>query len=273
MSQKNAVGIFPVNRINNEVVHEVPIPDKDMRPILGEALFDELFANVFLCARKKSGKTSAIYKILQKCANKHTKIMVFCSTINKDPSWDTIKTWAMSKDIPLIGYTSIEDDDGSNLLKDLIKDLQDDDQENPQEAPMGLLLLDEPEKKERKRKPKMQSPEWIFILDDLADELKKPIIATFLKKNRHFKAKTIVSSQYMNDLYPAARKQLDYVILFKGHQQKKIDEICRDVDVGITKDELWQLYQFATEKPFSFLYIDVRGGTFRRNFNELIEVS
>jgi hypothetical protein len=75
----------------------------------------------------------------------------------------------------------------------------------------------------------------------------------------------------VNDLLPAARKQLEYVLLFKGHQQKKIDEICRDVDVHVPRDEFYELYKFATEKPFSFLYVDVRGGTFRRNFNELIE--
>ena len=260
-------------KINNEVVKEVPLQkEKDTRPIKGSALFPELFANIFLCARKKSGKTSAIFKILQKCCGPKTKIMAFCSTIHKDPSWQTIKLWADHRHIPFVGHTSLEDDDGTNLLKDLVKGLQDEDSEE-EKPPKGLLESDSEEEEDEKERPaKYQYPEWIFVLDDLSDELRKPIIATFLKKNRHFRAKILISSQYMNDLFPAARKQLDYVILFKGHQQKKIDEICKDVDVHLPKEEFYEVYKVATELPFSFLYVDVRGGTFRRNFNELIEI-
>ncbi|MDR3571311.1 MAG: hypothetical protein P4L81_03885 [Candidatus Pacebacteria bacterium] len=263
---------FAVKKINDEVVKPIPLltqPDK--RPIKGSDLFPELYANVFFCAKKKSGKTVALCRSIRKCCGPKTKIMVFSSTFHRDPNWTTMKLWAQKKGVPLQGYTSLVDDDGTNLLGDLIKGLQaeDDDEEEEQRG-----LLDSSDEEEEKERPaKYQAPEWIFVLDDLSDELKKPIIATFLKKNRHFKSKVFVSSQYMNDLFPAARKQLDYVILFRGHSQKKIDEIHRDVDIHISKEEFYYLYQFATEKPFSFLYLDVRGGTFRRNFNELIELS
>jgi hypothetical protein len=263
---------FSTQKINNEVVKAVPLlQEKDTRPVRGAALFPELCSNIFLCARKQSGKTSAIYKIVKRCAGPKTKIMVFCSTIHKDSSWETIKAWALHKGIAFIGHTSLIDDEGTNTLKELIKSLQDDDDESS-EVVRRQSIFESEEEDEPEKPAKYQSPEWIFILDDLADELKKPIIATFLKKNRHFKAKIIISTQYMNDLFPAARKQLDYVILFRGWSQKKIDEICKDVDVSLPKEEFYELYRFATEQPYSFLYVDVRGGTFRRNFNELIEV-
>jgi hypothetical protein len=259
--------MFKVKKINNEVVREVPLmKEKDLRPIKGAALFPELCANVFLWARKNSGKSVAIFKTLKRCSGPRTKIIAFCSTIHKDPLWATIKAWALHKGIPFIGHTSLFDDDGTNLLSDLVKGLQEEDEEETEKG-----LFDSDEEEEEERPAKYQSPEYIFVLDDLSDELRKPIIATFLKKNRHFVAKIIISSQHVNDLLPAARKQLDYVILFKGHEQKKIDEIHRDVDVNVPRDEFYELYKFATEKPFSFLYVDVRGGTFRRNFNELIE--
>lgn len=266
--------MFALKKINDEVVREVPIQKLDLRPVKGAALFPVLDANIFLCARKKSGKTSAVFKILKRCAGPRTKIMVFCSTVHKDESWNTIRLWAQQRCIPFVAYTSLIDDNGNNLLADLIEGLQKEkDEKEGKEGKEVDLLLEEPDEPEEEvTRSKYRTPEWIFVFDDLADELRKPIVATFLRKNRHFLAKTIISSQYINDIYPAARKQLDYVILFKGHQQKKIDEIGKDVDIGVPKDELWDLYKFATEEPYSFLYCDVRGGTFRRNFNELIEI-
>lgn len=257
---------YVTKKINNEVVREVPtLQPKDTRPIKGASLFPELCANIFLCARKKSGKTSAIFKILRRCAGPTTKILVFCSTVHKDPSWETIRAWAANKNIPFISHTSILGDDGTNLLSDLIRGMQDEEVLEPE-------WVDSDDETEPPKPARYQSNEWIVIFDDLSDELRKPIIATFMKKNRHFLAKVIISSQYMNDLFPQARKQLDYLILFRGHSEKKIGEIHKDVDIHIPEDEFYRLYRWATTEKYSFLYVDVRDGTFRRNFNELIEV-
>ena len=132
--------------------------------------------------------------------------------------------------------------------------------------------LDSDSEDEVERKPKYRSPEYLIILDDLSTELKSTSVTALLKKNRHFKAKIILSSQYLNDLLPAARKQLDYAILFRGHSEKKIAEIHRDLDVSIPVEEFYRVYKFATEEPYSFLYVDTVSGTFRRNFNTLIEI-
>jgi hypothetical protein len=263
---------FELKKINDEVVKPIPFSKaSDVRPVKGSALFPEVYANVFFCAKKKSGKTVALIRSIHKCSGPRTKIMVFSSTFHRDENWTELKKWAHRKGIPIQGYTSLVDDDGTNLLSDLVKNLQEED--DSEEAEKVRNLLDDSEEEEEKERPlKYQAPDWIFVLDDLSDELRKPIIATFLKKNRHFRAKMLVSSQYMNDLYPSARKQLDYVILFGGHSQKKIDEIHRDVDIHISKEEFYEIYKFATAEKYSFLYVDVRGGTFRRNFNEEIEL-
>lgn len=252
-------------KINNERVKPIRLMKRDTRPVRGANLFPEVYSNIFMCARKKSGKTLTIAKCLRRCAGPTTKIMVFCSTINKDSTWLAIRAWAQQKNLPFIGYTSIIDDDGNNLLKDLITSMQ------KPEGEKEHSLFDE-EEEEEEEVPCYQSPEWIFVLDDLSDELRKPIIATFLKKNRHFRAKIIISSQYMNDLMPAACKQLDYVLLFKGQAQDKIEKICKDVDSHVSKEVFWDLYKFATKEPYSFLYVDVRGCTFRRNFDTLLSI-
>ena len=52
---------------------------------------------------------------------------------------------------------------------------------------------------------------------------------------------------------------------------KKLEEIYKDANLAITLEQFISVYKFATEQPFSFLYIDTTLGQFRRNINCLIE--
>jgi hypothetical protein len=269
---RSAERSFAVKKLNNEVVDKVPLLETpDTRPIKGESLFPEIYANVFLCARKKSGKTSTIYKILKKCCGKKTKVIVFCSTVNKDTSWATIRAWCDHKDIPFVAHTSLKNDDGVDELALLVQELSEDQEQEPKKPPKTFLDSDSEEEEEEKP-PKYRAPEYIIILDDLSTELKSKSITSLLKKNRHFRSKILISSQHLNDLLPEGRKQLDYFILFRGHPLKKIEEIHRDADISIPLDEFYRVYKFATEEPYSFLYVDCTTGEFRRNFNCLISL-
>lgn len=62
---------------------------------------------------------------------------------------------------------------------------------------------DEPkEKKKKSKKSKYLAPEYMIIFDDLSSELKSRSLLSLLKFNRHFKAKLIISSQWLHDLLP-----------------------------------------------------------------------
>lgn len=50
-------------------------------------LFDVLYPNIFLCAKKHSGKTMLIYNMLRKVVGKNTDLYIFCSTATRDPTW------------------------------------------------------------------------------------------------------------------------------------------------------------------------------------------
>jgi len=279
---------YEVKKINDVKVKKVKCSvAQDDRPIRGSDLFGEIYANIFLCAKKKSGKTSTIYKIIKECMGKKTKVIAFVSTLHKDATWKSIREYCEGKGNEFIGHTSLKED-GEDLLDTLVKELESEaekeyDDNNIDERLKQLerklcpVLCevdsddDEPKKK-RERKEKYQSPEYLILLDDLSNELKSKSLVSLLKKNRHFKAKIIVSSQYLNDLLPESRKQQDYFLVFKGQSNEKLEEIRRDADVGLEEEELRDVYKFATEKQFSFLYIDTRNNTFRRNFNYLIQI-
>lgn len=274
-------GRIKEKKINGVVVKSVPILHKeDKRPIKGFDLFPEIYANVFLCAKKKSGKTSSIYTILKECAGKDTKVIAFVSTLNKDANWKTIRAWCDLNKIEFEGHTSLKEDgiDQLDLLVDeLQEEIHDEEDVNISSRTKNILKFDsdsddEETKRKKKKKEKYIAPEYIIILDDLSNELKSKSLVTLLKKNRHFKAKIIVSSQYLNDLLPEARKQMDYFLCFRGQSKKKLEEIHRDADVNLEVEDFIDLYEYATSKLYSFLYIDTNNSEFRRNFNTLLDV-
>jgi len=101
--------------------------------------------------------------------------------------------------------------------------------------------------------------------------LKNPAVATLLKKNRHLKANCIISSQYLHDLKPESIKQLDYFIAFKSFSEDKLQLVHKGLDLSLEFDKFWTMYQHCVEKPYSFLYVNVRTEDYRCNFNKKIE--
>ena len=80
--------MIKLSRINKEKVKPIKLNnlDNDKRDWKGVNLFNNNLCNVFLCAKKRSGKTSTIFKILKACSDKNTNIIVFSSTVDKDPN-------------------------------------------------------------------------------------------------------------------------------------------------------------------------------------------
>lgn len=228
-----------LTRINHETVEAVPLlVNVDKRPILGADLFDEVYANIFLCARKKSGKSSVIYNIIKKCANRHTTVIAFVSTLHKDDTWSTIQKHCEYNHIPFIGHTSLKGDRNEDILLQLINELQMEQKQEVKQIKKDSVLVfdDEHEVKEKRvKKSKFRSPEYLFIFDDLSNELKSLSLMTLIKKNRHFRSKIIISSQYMNDMAPSSRAQLDYFLIFKGITKEKLIDIYTDASVGVAE--------------------------------------
>ena len=90
--------MISLKQINNQYVRPIAIPSQlDKRPIKGYDICEEIYANIFLCAKKKSGKTSALFKIMKECTDKRTIIIVFCSTCYKDENWIEIRKYFEKK--------------------------------------------------------------------------------------------------------------------------------------------------------------------------------
>lgn len=272
-----------LRQINNHSVQAVPIEDVDVRPVKGGEICAEPYANIAIIAKKRSGKTSACFKILKECAGKKTHIVVICSTLFKDKNWLAIAKYFRKKGIAFTGYTDLYEN-GVNNLSELVEKLDEearaqeenegDDEEEMDDCDKLLMMLgakhDEPEKDEKPKKEKYLAPEYIVVFDDLSNQIKNPIIEQFLKKNRHYKCKVILSSQWLHDMLPSQRKQIDLWLVFKGLPKKKVEEVAKSADVSLEFEAFYKIYKKATKHPYSFLYIDTSDMHMRRNFSHQI---
>ena len=267
--------------INHEKVSPIPMfggGPVDNRPVKGANLFPEIYSNIFICSKKKTGKTSVIFKILKDCIGRDTNIIVFCSTLHKDNSYKSMRKYFEEKGNNFIGYTSFKED-GVDQLFELVKHLQDkaeqeeeeEDKEVPIVKPTIKLNFGDPEEAEgkpkKKKKEKFRAPEYIIVCDDISGELKNPALESLLKANRHYKMKVVIASQWPNDLLPSQIKQMDYILLFRGHPIEKLQKIYKDADISIPFSAFYKMYKTCTSIPYGFLYIDTNQEKFRQCFN------
>lgn len=273
-------------KINDIVIKPLHRSSTETQKVKGEKYFSEPYANIFLCAKKKSGKTNLIWNILKNCAGKDTKIIIFCATIERDDTYKQMIDCLEKRGNPVVTYMSITEE-RVDVLKELLTELREtvaDEDDAEIEVPYnpfpfiktmeeGLAEEAKARKKKKAKKSKYLAPEIIFIFDDLSRELRKTSVSMLLKSNRHYKCKTILSSQFPNDLQPEALKQLDYCILFAGHDVKKLAKFHIDLDLSIPLEKFIDIYLEATNKKYSFLYVDTVNGTFRKNMNEIIEIN
>lgn len=265
--------------INKQIVKPMQTPDDlDKRPPRGQEMISAAYANIYACAKKKTGKTSVVAKMAMDFVGPETKVHVFCSTVFIDPTYIALGKWFDKHNIDYFPSVSIKDDDGHDLLNDIMA--EDADFINPQEdevdepkTTIRLLDLGEPvEKKKRKKKSKYKDIRRLFIFDDLSNEIQRSAsLKKLLKTNRHMQCKVIIASQWINDLAPQCINQLDYVFLFKHHNDEKLTEMHQKLDLSVELPVFLDMYRQCTEdkKKFHFLYID-RFEQYRRSFNKAI---
>ena len=209
--------------------------------------------------------------------NTRTNVVFFCSTIHRDTTYKLILEMLEKRGINVMTYDHFLNGK-ENILIGIIEELNNDLEAKEQEKikkdsdkldpkpKMDLFPKDEPTEK-KERKPKKLSPEYVFIFDDLGNDLRHASITQLFKTSRHYKAKVIVSSQYIHDLSNSCIKNLDYTLIFKSFNREKLLVLFEALDLSIDFEQFEQLYLDATAKPFNFLYVDSRDNTYRRNFN------
>jgi hypothetical protein len=114
------------------------------------------------------------------------------------------------------------------------------------------------------------SPQYMFVFDDLGEEMRHKSIYKWLLKQRQFMAKTIISTQSINNLMPNSIGQLDYILVFGGQREDALEGLRRKLDLPIDEEEFDAIYHQATNQKYNFLYIDRREVVFKHNFTDVL---
>jgi hypothetical protein len=266
-------------KINNVAVKPVIVHDNnESEKIKGYKILPFPFYNMFICSKKKSGKTSLINTIVKKTSDKRTIFWIFCSTHKIDDSWKSIINFLEERGNKVNAFDSIFDGK-VNLLNKILDEMGEPEpipEKKDKKAPINLNEVkrsydifgkeqDEEGKPKKEYVPKKKAPKHIFIFDDLSPELKH--IDRLLKVHRHFQASVIISSQYIHDLSISSRLQIDVFCTFRGFSEEKMEMVHKSLDLSIPFETLWQIYKQVTEEPYNFLYINIRTEELRRNLN------
>jgi hypothetical protein len=266
--------MIKLKKINKEIVNPIPVKKIDPKKIRGYSTIPALCCNIFACARKWSGKTNTVFKILDDCADKDTEIHIFSSTSNNDDNMIFIRKYFEKKKYKCNFYTEIKEGK-ENYLTDILKDLEakTHDESDSDNEEIKYISVDNVKKKKKKKKKSKIAPERIFVFDDISSNLKLPQISKLVKQNRHYKCKVIISSQEVIDLLPESRKQIDIWLLFGKHPEERLEMIYTSASLPITFHLFKTLYDDATKEKYNFLLIDVNNNEYRKNFNQQYQLN
>ena len=100
--------MIQIKKINSHVVKPIQVPKVEPERIEGYDLIPKLYCCIFICAKKESGKTNAIFKILKECTGKKTNLYIISSTVYNDDNWINIVKYFENKKIEITVHTSIK---------------------------------------------------------------------------------------------------------------------------------------------------------------------
>lgn len=84
---------------------------------------------------------------------------------------------------------------------------------------------------------------------------KNPVV-NFYFKHRHHNCSVWTVTQAYKAIPKKIRTATDDLVLFEIGNQKELQDVYQDWEMGLTQDEWMSLYNYAVKEPFSFLFIN-----------------
>jgi len=116
----------------------------------------------------------------------------------------------------------------------------------------------------------------LLIFDDfITDLMKAPIIQEYFIRGRKKGASIMFLSQSYYNTPKLIRQNVNYVVILKLGGTRDVNALLREVSIGLTKDELMNMYNIATKNKFDVLIVNLdRSGNerYRKNFLNYFEV-
>jgi GTPase SAR1 family protein len=116
----------------------------------------------------------------------------------------------------------------------------------------------------------------LVIFDDLVLEKNQDKIIEYFVRGRKLNISTVYISQSYFRTPKTIRANINYLILKKISSNRDLGLILNDYSLGVSKEQLYSIYKYATKNKFDFLLIDIDAPEeerFRHNFGMIIETS
>jgi hypothetical protein len=114
----------------------------------------------------------------------------------------------------------------------------------------------------------------LVVLDDLVLEKDLSRVEQYYIRCRKKNVSIIFISQKYHKIPQIIRGNCSYMILLKIGGKREINLILSDYGLGVSKEQLFNMYNYATQEKFSPLLIDIEAnvddGKFRRAFTEIL---
>jgi len=219
--------------------------------------FADLPTSFILAAPTASGKTMIILNLLLRYYKDcFQRIWFFSPSIKLDPQYAPLRKY----------LERMADQDKEQLMF-----------EDFNHQALGRILDDQRQICEECRKRKMKLPQVCITLDDLADRgdiLTKrqgaaaggSHIVTLATRGRHYGVTWIVSSQVLNLVGTVIRKNCRCMCIWRLRNHKEVETLCEELSGVYDKNTLMDMYQVATEEPYSFMFVRLDAKTRRDMF-------
>ena len=116
----------------------------------------------------------------------------------------------------------------------------------------------------------------LIIFDDFVTDLKKlPIISEYFIRGRKRGASVMFLSQSYYNTPKIIRQNINYCIILKLGGSRDVNSLLREVSIGLTKEQLLEMYNIATKKKFDVLVVNMeKSGNerYRHNFLNYFEI-
>jgi len=115
----------------------------------------------------------------------------------------------------------------------------------------------------------------LLVLDDLVLSKNLSSVEQVYIRGRKLGVSVIFISQSYFRIPSVIRQNCSYIVILKLSQSRDAKLILSEMGLGVSKEQLWSIYEYATDTKFSPLIIDLaadKSSKFRKGFNEVISV-
>jgi hypothetical protein len=116
----------------------------------------------------------------------------------------------------------------------------------------------------------------LLVWDDLVLSKDLSMVENYYIRARKLNVSVIFISQSYFRIPKIIRNNCSYMVLLKLSGQREVNLILSEFGLGVTKDELIEIYKYATSEKFSPLLIDLEADSnnrFRKGLLEVIDTS